>query len=407
VTAARPVERAWRDERTRLVAMLARRHGDLSLAEDAVQEAFAVAVRRWPVDGVPDRPGAWLNTVAANRAADLVRRRREEPMEEPMDDGERAPEPVSGTDAVFSLVLTCCHPSLAIESQVALTLRHVAGLTVAEIAAAFLVNEATMAKRLVRARRKIVDNRIAFSTPRADDLADRLDGVRTVLYLIFNEGYLSSADGPAVRAELCDEAVWLARQLHAASPDAETTALLALFFATNARRSARWDGEVLIPFAEQDPATWDRAAIVEARELMATTVGADRAEALGPCQVEAALALLHVMPVDGAPVPWDRVAELYGVLVQLTGSPVIEVNRAVAVGRAFGAEAGLDIVDRLSLEPTLVGYAPLHAARADLLERSGRPAAAGESWRRAAAASTSSAVRAAAIEHAQRCERIA
>jgi len=279
VSPGSPVERAWRDDRAQVLATVARRLGDLELAEDAVQEAFATAAIRWPVDGVPDRPGAWLTTTAWRKALDVLRRERF-----PAHDGREAtdhpaPPPDDSAlgmgDDLLRLVLTCCHPALAPEARVALTLRHVAGLTPREIGAAFLVPEATMAKRLVRARTKIRDARISFALPERGELSERLSAVHAVIYLVFTEGHLASGDGPPIRDELCAEAVWLARQLHALVPtDAETTGLLALLVLQHARAAARQDGTGrLVRYDDQDRARWDPAAIEEGRALLAMTGG--------------------------------------------------------------------------------------------------------------------------------------
>jgi RNA polymerase sigma-70 factor, ECF subfamily len=382
---AEALERAFRDERAAVVAAVARRVGDLGLAEDAAQEAFAAAAARWPVDGVPERPGAWLTTAAWRRALDVLRRDRrvapvaEIPVGEATADG---PPPGGVTDDVLALLLACGHPALAPEAQVALTLRHVAGLTSREIAAAFLVPEPTMAKRLVRARTKIRDAGIRFEVPAPEHLADRIAQVRTVVYLVFTEGYLASGEGPPVRADLCEEAVWLARQLHRLVPrDAETTALLALVLLQHARAGAREAGGALVPYPDQDPRLWDAAAVNEARALLATTAS----EPPGPYGVQAAIALLHASATAPDRVDWVRVARLYGVLARLDPSPVVAVNRAVAVGRADGAGAGLALLAPLLADGRLAGYVPLLAAHADLLTAAGDPAAA-DAWQRAAAA---------------------
>ena len=408
ISAASPVERAWRDERARVVATLARRLGDLQLAEDAVQEAFAVAAVRWPVDGVPDRPGAWLTTTAWRKALDVVRRERF-----PVTDGgpdtamEETTVPGDGDlrveDDLCGLILACCHPALSLEARVALTLRHVAGLTARQIAAAFLVTEATMDKRLVRARAKIRDAGIAFTAPDRSELPDRLAAAHAVVYLVFTEGHLASGAGPAVRADLCDEAVWLAGQLHTLAPqDPETTGLLALLLIQNARTAARQDelGR-LVTFADQDRSRWDAAAVAQAKRLLATTGRGP----IGPYQVQAAIALLHAVAPDADHVEWSRIADLYGVLSRLAPSPVVEVNRAVAVGRADGAPAGLAVLAPV-LAATAHGvgglprYPALHAAHADLLERAGRPDAARSAWHRAADLTTNPAQRAELLRRA-------
>jgi RNA polymerase sigma-70 factor (ECF subfamily) len=378
-----PLERAFREERAQVVAGLARRLGDLQLAEDAVSEAFAVATVTWPSAGVPDRPGAWLTTTAWRKALDALRRDRSTPgaaVDVPVP---AAPEPgLHDEDALLQLVLTCCHPALAIEARVALTLRHVAGLSVAEIAAGFLVPEETMAKRLVRARTKIRQTAISFELPGTDGLAERVSSVQAVLYLVFTEGHLASGDGPAVRTDLCEEAIWLARQLRRLLPDdAETTGLLALMLLQHSRADARHDEDGhLVSFAEQDRARWDRQAITEARALLATT----GRRPVGPYQVQAAIAALHAAATSAEDVNWSRIADLYGLLDRLAPSPVVTVNRAVAVGRADGPRAALALLAPVLADGRLDGYPPLHAAHADLLERAGDHEAAESAWRRAA-----------------------
>ncbi|HXV92750.1 MAG TPA: sigma-70 family RNA polymerase sigma factor [Pseudonocardia sp.] len=403
------LERAWREERAAVLATVARRLGDLQLAEDAVQEAFAVAATRWPVDGLPDRPGAWLTTTAWRKALDLRRRERAgllpdgEVLDRPVRDP--GPEGAPGAeiaDDLLALLLTCCHPALSTEAQIALTLRHVAGLTTREIAAAFLVTEATMTKRLVRARAKIRDARIPFALPDRAALPQRLDAARAVVYLVFNEGYLASGGGPPVRAELCAEAVWLARQLHRLVPgEPETTGLLALLLLQNARAGARRDpAGGLVPYEEQDRTRWDRGAVTEARELLATTGGGP----LGPYQVEAAIALLHAVAPSAAEIDWVRVAELYAVLGRIAPSPVVEVNRAVALGHARGPAAGLAALGTALADPRLARYLPLHAAHAGLLERAARPGAA-SAWRHAAELADNPAQRELLLRRAARCGR--
>ena len=378
-----PLERAFREERAQVVATLARRLGDLQLAEDAVSEAFAAAAVAWPSAGVPDRPGAWLTTTAWRKALDVVRRDRSTPgaaVDEPVPP---APEPgLHEEDDLLQLVLTCCHPALAIEARVALTMRHVAGLSVAEIAAGFLVPEETMAKRLVRARTKIRQTAISFELPGPEGLAERLSSVQAVLYLVFTEGHLASGDGPAVRAELCDEAIWLTRQVHRLLPDdAETTGLLALMLLQHSRALARHDDAGrLVTFADQDRSRWDHRAITEARALLGTTGRAP----VGQYQLQAAIAALHAAAPSADDVNWPRIADLYGLLDRVAPSPVVTVNRAVAVGRADGPRVALALLEPVLADGRLAGYAPLHAAHADLLERAGDTTGAVAAWRRAA-----------------------
>lgn len=384
------LDRAWRDERPKIVGSLTRRFGDLSLAEDAVQEAFAAAVRTWPGDGVPDRPGAWLMTTAYRKAIGMLRKRRPTTELDPADASFVGEPDVVDADEVervsdddlFALVLGCCHPALAPEARVALTLRHVCGLSVPEISAAFLVPEATMAKRLVRARHKIKSAGISFDPPTGSALAARLDDVRTVVYLVFNEGYLAADGDRIVRSDLCEEAIWLARHLGALHPDDETAGLLALMLVLHARRDARLgpDG-ALVPFASQDRSRWDHDAIAEARSVMSSTSGRD----VGRYQVEAAIALLHV---TGTAPDWARIADLYTVLARVAPSPVVDVNRALAVGYADGAPAGLAVLEPVLAAGRLEAYAPLHAVRAELLELAGRTAEARRAWEHSAALST-------------------
>jgi RNA polymerase sigma-70 factor (ECF subfamily) len=399
---AAAVEAAWRTERVAVVATVARRLGDLQAAEDAVQEAFAAAAHRWPRDGVPDRPGAWLTTTAWRKALDAVRRDRFPVPARPGDPAQEAtmsvhahgtdpadgPDPVldlapvARDDDVLSLILTCCHPALSSDAQVALTLRHVTGLTDRQIAARFLVSEATMTKRLVRARAKIRDAGIRFDLPDRTRLHERLDQVHATIYLLFTEGHLASGPETAVRAELCDEAVWLARQLHRLLPDdPETTGLLALLLLQHARTPARLDATGrLLAYAEQDRARWDGDLVDQARTLLARTIrGAP--DRLGPYQLQAAIALLHTT-ADAEP-DWAAVAGLYAALARVAPSPVVEINRAVAVGRAHGPAAGLAVLDPIIGQGRYATYLPLLAARADLLERTGDPAAA-DAWRDAA-----------------------
>jgi RNA polymerase sigma-70 factor, ECF subfamily len=372
----------WRTERARIIGWLARRYGDLDLAEEATQEAFAAAAVQWR-DTLPERPGAWLHTVAHRRLIGTLRTRRLDLSsldvvgERASDDAAALDRPLG--DDLFALLCTCCHPALAREHQIALTLRHVCGLDVEQIAAAFLVSETTMSKRLVRAREKIRIAGVPFRTPQRSALDERADAIRTVIYLTFTEGYLSTGDVAPVRADLCDEAVWLARHLLDLRPDNESRALLALLLTQHARRAARIDDDgELVEFARQDRTRWDGDAIDEARHLLADAQDGS----LGRYRVEAAIALLHVAPSGPE---WERIADLYSILLRLEPSPVIAVNRAVAVGRADGPRAGLAALEPLLTDPQLSGYAPLHAAHADLLERVGDRDGAARAWADAAA----------------------
>jgi RNA polymerase sigma-70 factor, ECF subfamily len=394
-----PLERAFREERAQVVASVARRLGDLQVAEDAVSEAFAAAAATWPSAGVPDRPGAWLTTTAWRKALDAVRRDRSAPAAVVDHPVPPADEPgLHAEDDLLQLVLICCHPAMSLDARVALTLRHVAGLSVAEIAAGFLLAEETMAKRLVRARTKIRQSAISFELPDPAGLVERLASVQAVLYLVFTEGHLASGDGPAVRADLCDEAIWLTRQVHRLLPgDAETTGLLALMLLQHSRSGARHnDLGRLVSYAEQDRRRWDWRLIDEARGLLATT---GRGPA-GPYQLQAAIAALHAAATSADDVNWPRIADLYGLLFRIAPSPVVTVNRAVAVGRADGPRTALALLRPVLDDGRLDDYAPLHAAHADLLDRAGDAAAATVAWQRAAELSRNPAEQAALLRRA-------
>lgn len=377
-----PEEQAtWRTERARVVGWLARRFGDLDLAEEATQEALAaLAAQQAQGTAPPERPGAWLSTVAFRRAVAIVRRRRLVTESLPSDDAELdgvgpptgPPSPVQ--DDLLALLFGCCHPALAVEAQVALTLRHVCGLSVDQIARAFLVPEPTMAKRLVRARHKIRAAGITLGVPDRPHLAERTDAVRAVVYLLFNEGWFGSV-AASVDTELCDEALWLCEQLRAVDDeDPETLGLLALMLVQDSRRSTRTDRVgVLVPFADQDRSSWDFDAIDRARALL----GAAQDGTIGRYRLEAAIALLHV---SNESPDWTSIADLYRLLVDLTGSPTAQLNRAMAVGRADGPRAGLALLAPLLDHPHLSSTSSLHAAHADLLAALGDTSGAGRSW---------------------------
>lgn len=381
------VATAFREEWGQVVATLIRLTGDWDLAEECAQDAFAQALDRWRRDGVPRRPGAWLTTTARNRALDVLRREavgaeklREAAMlarpEEPYDND-------SGVhDDRLRLIFTCCHPALAIEVRVALTLRTLAGLTTPEIARAFLVPEATMAQRLVRAKRKIRNAGIPYRVPPAHLLPERTTGVLGVIYLLFNEGYAATSGAGLVRTDLCAEAIRLGRLLARLMPDEpEVLGLLALLLLHDARRATRVDaaGE-LVSLEDQDRTAWDRAEIDEGAALLETVLRRGRP---GPYQIQAAIAACHTTAARAEDTDWADIAALYGELRRHVPSAVVRLNRAVAVGMAESPEAGLALVAELEQEGDLAAYHLLPATRADLLRRMGRAGEAAEAYARA------------------------
>jgi RNA polymerase sigma-70 factor (ECF subfamily) len=388
------VEQIFREQFTALFAWLVRSLRDFDAAEDALQDAFVIALRRWPADGVPDNPRAWLAVTARNCAIDRLRRARRRPaVEEQMDRLMTTPEdPGDLEDAVLRLVFTCCHPALAMQARVALTLRVVCGLGVSEIAHAFLVSEATLAQRLVRAKRKIRAAAIPYAVPGTDILADRLAGVLAVVYLVFNEGYVAT-EGPALmRPDLAKEAIRLARLLSTLMPqEPEVRSLLALVLLTDARRDARTDAAgdpVLLP--DQDRALWDRAQIEEG---LAELGRAGRHHEAGPYFLQAAIAAEHAGAARASDTNWPRIVRLYDALVQLVASPVVRLNRLVAVSMADGPAVAYAQLEELG--DALGNYSYFHAARADLLGRLDRPDAARAAYERALELSTNPRQRAA------------
>jgi RNA polymerase sigma-70 factor, ECF subfamily len=401
MTPAAQIEAVFREEHGRILAALISQLGDFTLAEDALQDALVMALERWEIDGVPRNPGGWLMTVAKRRAIDRLRRasalegkvgllialsNQDEPeMDEPIPD-ER-----------LKLMFTCCHPTLALESQVALTLHTLGGLSVAEVARAFLVPVPTMAQRLARARAKIRNTGVPYRVPPANLLPERLGALLAVLYLIFNEGYVTTSGDALTRHELCSEAIRLGRVLVALMPvptggwaSAEARGLLALMLLHDSRRETRLNaaGELVL-LEDQDRSRWDQAKIREGTAIL------DEALALydpGPYQVQAAISALHAEAPTADATDWPQIAALYGTLAKMTPSLVVEVNRAVAVAMAWGAPAGLDIL--LALDGQADDYYPYHAARADLLRRTNQREAAADAYQRALSLCGNSAERA-------------
>jgi RNA polymerase sigma-70 factor (ECF subfamily) len=382
--------RAFREESGRIVAALIRLTGDWDLAEECTQDAFVEALRTWPGTGVPRRPGAWLTTVARNRAYDRLRRATTESgklrelaaLADGADPNDPGDEGAGIPDDRLRLIFTCCHPALPLEARVALTLRTLAGLTTAEIARAFLLPTPTMAKRLVRAKRKIANAAIPYQVPPPHLLPQRTSGVLAVLYLLFNEGYAASGGADLARDALCTEAIRLTRALVGLLPgEPEAAGLLALMLMQHSRRRARVDAAGdMITLADQDRTRWDTAQIDEAIGLLDRALGGGR---VGPYQVQAAIAACHAEAPRAEDTDWARIATLYARLAELTPSPVVELNRAVAVAMVDGPEVALRLVDDLDAAGELRDYHLLPALRADLLRRLGRRSDAAGSYRRA------------------------
>lgn len=384
----RAITRAYAEEWARVVGALARRFGDLDIAEEAAAEAFAAASERWPADGIPPNPGAWLTTTANRRAIDRLRReqkRADKHREAQMVFDHDPAEPLGVIeDDRLRLIFTCCHPALSMEARAALTLRMVGGLTMPEIARAFLVPEPTMGQRITRAKAKIKAAHIPYRVPAAEDLPPRVAGVLAVLFLVFNEGYLATGpDTDPLRHDLTTEAIRLTRLLHALLPEhGEVSGLLALMLLTEARRPARVsaDGE-LIPLDAQDRTTWDAAMIAEGHQMVRERLASG--EAPGRYQILAAINAVHTAARHARETDWAQVVALYNQLVRIDPSPVVALNRAIAVGELDGPQVALSLVDRLAA--ALAGYHAFHATRAELLRRLGRSREAGAAYDRAIA----------------------
>jgi RNA polymerase sigma-70 factor (ECF subfamily) len=382
------VERIYRDDSRRVFATLVRLVGDFDLAEDALHEAFAAAVERWPLEGVPENPFAWLVSTGRFKAIDTIRRRSRFESDPalldlattpPKDD--EAIDEEQFRDDQLRLVFTCCHPALPPATRVAMTLREMCGLTTEEVARAFLTSPATVAQRIVRGKAKLRDERIAYQVPARSELPDRLDSVLSVIYLVFNEGYSASSGDAAIRIDLTSEAIRLGRVLVELLPDPEAIGLLALMLLHDSRRRARIDGDGELTLLEdQDRSLWDRGKILEGLSLVERAVASGE---IGVYTIQASISAVHARAAEARDTDWQRIVALYDLLLRVAPSPVAELNRAVAIAMRDGPEAGLAAIDRILGRGELAGYHLADAARADLLRRLGRISEAREAYARA------------------------
>jgi RNA polymerase sigma-70 factor, ECF subfamily len=385
------VDAVYRSDSRRVLATLIRLLGDFDLAEDALQDAFAAAVEQWPRDGVPANPRAWLVSAGRFKAIDAIRRRDRfnaslAQLAEQLDESAQDPAALLDEgveDDRLRLIFTCCHPALALDAQIALTLRSVCGLTTEEIARAFLIQPATLAQRIVRAKAKIRDARIPYEVPTREDLPERLEAVLHVVYLVFNEGYSASSGPSLMRADLSAEAIRLSRLLVELLPNPEAIGLLALMLLHDSRRAARTSpaGDLVL-LEHQDRSLWNREQIAEGTALVQRALSSGR---FGPYTLQAAISAVHAGAPDAAATDWARIVALYELLAQVEPSPVVELNRAVAVAMRDGPETGLALIDALLARGELTDYHLAHAARADLFRRLGRPAEAAAAYRQALA----------------------